>query len=104
MTPWGIPRGMLGRRDPKRFCSYLAMVNNISESKPSTFEEATNQQVWKDAMVEEYNSPMNNDAWEVVLRPEGNQVVNSKWLYKIQRSVDGNIKKYKVQFEAKGFS
>jgi hypothetical protein len=25
----------------ERFCSYIAMVRNIWESKPSTFEEAT---------------------------------------------------------------
>jgi hypothetical protein len=58
----GNPRKVVWEsKPPERFCSYLAMVSSISESKPSTFEEATNQQVWKDVMVEEYNSIMNND-------------------------------------------
>lgn len=30
------------------------MICNIIESKPSTYEEATDNQVWKDAMIEEY--------------------------------------------------
>jgi hypothetical protein len=51
---------------------------------------------WKDAMVEEYNSIMNNDVCEVVLRPKGKSMVISKWLYKIKYIVDGSIEKYKA--------
>jgi hypothetical protein len=91
-------------KPPERFCSYLAMVSNIRESEPSTFEEAAGQQVWKDAMVEEYNSIMKNDVWEVVLRPEGKSVVTSRWLYKIKYVVDGSIEKFKARFVARGFS
>jgi hypothetical protein len=47
-------------KPPERFGSYLAMVSNITESEPSTFEEIADQQAWKDAMVEEYNSIMKN--------------------------------------------
>jgi hypothetical protein len=31
-------------------------------------------------MMEEYNSIMKNDVWEVVPRPKGKSVVNSRWL------------------------
>jgi hypothetical protein len=44
-------------------------------------------------MVEEYNSIMKNDAWEVVMIPKGNSMVNSMWLYKIKHDMDENIKK-----------
>jgi hypothetical protein len=60
--------------------------------------------VWKDAMMEEYQSIMKNDVWEVVLRPEGKSVVTSKWIYKIKDVADGSIEKYKVRFVARGFS
>jgi hypothetical protein len=80
-------------KPPKRFCSYIAMVSSIWESKPSTFEEASSRQVWRDAMMEEYNSIMKNDVWEVVPRHEGKSVVTSKWLYKLNHAVDGNIEK-----------
>jgi hypothetical protein len=89
---------------PERFCSYLVMVSSIRESEPSTFEEAADQQVKKDAMVEDYNSNMKNDVWEVVPRPEGKSVVTSRWLYKIKYICDGSIEKYKAQFVAQGFS
>jgi hypothetical protein len=38
----------------KKFPYYKALMNNILDSEPSSFQEATNQQVWCDAMVGEY--------------------------------------------------
>jgi hypothetical protein len=46
-------------------------------------------------MVEECNSIMKNDLWEVVLRHDGKKLVTSKWLYKIKHVADGSIEKYK---------
>ena len=37
--------------------------------EPTIYEDAAKQQVWKDAMVEEYQSIMKIDVWEVVPRP-----------------------------------
>ena len=54
--------------------------------------------------MEEYNSIMNNDVWEIVPRIEGKSTVTLKWLYKIQHAVDGSIEKYKAHFVAHGFS
>ena len=69
-----------------------------------TYEDASKHQFWKDSMVDEYQSIMKNDVWEIVLRPEGKSVVTSKWLYKIKHGADGSIEKYKASFVARGFS
>ena len=42
----------------------------MHESEPTTYEEAFIHQAWRNAMMEEYNSIMKNDVWEVVPRPE----------------------------------
>ena len=55
-------------------------------------------------MLEEYQSIMKNDVWDVVPRPEGKSVVTSKWICKIKHATDGSIKKYKARFVARGFS
>jgi hypothetical protein len=91
-------------KPPERFCSYIAIVSNIRESKPSTFEEVVGRQVWRDAMMEEYNSIMKNDVWEIVPRHEGKSVVTSRLLYKLKYVADGSIEKYKARFVAQGFS
>ena len=55
-------------------------------------------------MVEEYQSIMKNDVWEVVSRPEGKFVVTSKWIFKIKHADDGSVEKHKARFVARGFS
>ena len=55
-------------------------------------------------MIEEYQSIMKNDVWDVVPRLEGKSVVNSKWIYKIKHATYGSIEKYKARFVARGFS
>jgi hypothetical protein len=57
-----------------------------------------------DVMMEEYQSIMKNDVWDIVLRPEGKSVVTSKWIYKIKHIVDGSIERHKMIFVARGFS
>jgi hypothetical protein len=79
-------------------------MSRIIDSKPSTFEEAAEKQEWKDAMMEEYQSIMKNDVWEVVPRPEGKSVVTSKCIYKIKHATNDSIEKYKAKFVARGVS
>ena len=55
-------------------------------------------------MVEEYDSIMKNQVWEVVPRPEGKKVVGSRWIYKVKHAIDESVEKYKACFVAKGFS
>jgi hypothetical protein len=99
------PRGTFREsRPPKIFSSYLSLMSNIIDSKPSVFEEKTNQQVWKDAMMEEYQSIMKIDVWDIVLRPKGKSLVTSKWMYKIKHTAYGRIEKYKARFMERGFS
>ena len=54
---------------PKRFSSYLSAMTHIIDSEPICHGEASGEQVWKDAMTEEYQSILKNDVWDVVPRP-----------------------------------
>ena len=92
----GAPRK---RRQPDR---YQALVAQVEE--PSSFQEAVQHKVWVDAMVEEYNSIMTNDVWEIVPRPKKRSVVGSRWIYKIKYAADGSVDKYKARFVAKGYA
>jgi hypothetical protein len=50
----------------------VALMAQISDAEPTIYEDVAKQEVWKDAIVEEYQYNMKNDVWEVVPRPEGN--------------------------------
>jgi len=47
----------------------MALVGEYVDSKPYSFEEAVQQLVWVDAMVEEYDSIMQSYVRDVVPRP-----------------------------------
>eukprot|EP00253_Pinus_taeda_P026040 PITA_26040 len=47
-------------------------------------------------MIEEYESIMKNDVWDVVPRSQDKAVVTLKWLYKIKHVTDGSAKKLKA--------
>ena len=82
----------------------MALVGECVETEPSSFEEAVQQRIWVDAMVEEYDSIFHNSVWDVVPRPENKSVVSSRWLYKVKQATDGSVEKHKVIFVAQGFS
>jgi hypothetical protein len=79
-------------------------MSKILDSKPFNFQEAEDQQVWQDGMVEEYTSIMKNDIWDMVPRPEGKSIVSSMWLYKIKHVADGSIMMFNMRFVARTFS
>ena len=69
---YGAPEGSLREsKRPRTYSSYVALLLDIIDAEPSSFDEAVGKQVWKDAMHEEYQSIMKNDVWEVVPRPKG---------------------------------
>ena len=91
-------------REPVRFIQMpdrlgMALVSRLHDSEPSTFEEASQHHVWRDAMMEEYYSIMKNDVWEIVPRLEGKSVLTSKWL-KVKHAADGSVEKFKACFVA----
>jgi hypothetical protein len=100
-TPCGTFRE---RKRPQRYLCYAATMSHIIDSEPSCYEEASSQPIWRDAMMEEYQSIMKNDVWDIVPRPEGKSVVTSKWIYKIKHTTDRSIEKHKEIFVARGFS
>lgn len=48
------PRGTFKEsKNPSQFQGYVVAMSNIIHAEPCTFEEATKEQVWKDAMTKE---------------------------------------------------
>ena len=52
----------------------------MCRDRPSSFEEDVEEPAWVDAMVEEYDSIVRKNAWEIVPRLEGKSVVGSRWI------------------------
>ena len=53
------PRGTFREnKKPNMYQGYLIAMSTIIQNEPSSFEDVVKQQVWKDAMNEEYESIM----------------------------------------------
>ena len=82
----------------------MTLMTYLINYEPSNFKEVAQYDVWKEAMVEEYESIMKNQVWEFVPRPEGENAMGYRWIYKVKHAADGSMEKYKECFVAKGFS
>ena len=101
----GAPEGSTRiSKKPKPFSNYVALMCDLVDQEPTTYEEVVQKKEWEEAMTKKYQSIMKNDVWDIVPKPEGKSVVPSKRIYKIKHAVDGSKEKYKARFVARGFS
>ena len=63
------------RQSPDMITRYISLMSNFIMIEPSSFEEAVQQPIWVDVMVEEYDSIIKNSAWEYVRRLVGKSVL-----------------------------
>ena len=78
----------------------MALMCDLVDKETTCFEEEIKKKKWDDAMVEEYQSIIKNDVWEVVPRVKVKSLVSSKWILKTEHSEYGSIEKYKARFVA----
>ena len=85
---------------------YLASLTSDLE-EPKSFKQASNGQhshKWKEAMDDEFASLQSNQTWQLVPRPSDQNVIGSRWVYKVKRGVDGSITRHKARLVARGYS
>ena len=91
---YGAPEGSSRQsKKPKPFSSYVALMCDLVDKEPTCLQAIVQKKEWVEAMTEEYQSIIKNDVWYVVPKPEGKDVVSSKWIYKIKHAANGSIKK-----------
>jgi hypothetical protein len=79
------------RQSPDKFTGYMALMRECILTEPYSFQEAVQDPTWVDAMVEEYDSIVKKNAWEIVPRLVEKSVVDSIWIYKVKQDVDGSV-------------
>ena len=82
----------------------MEFLSDIIDVEPTSYEEVAEKKEWKDAMIEEYQSIVKNDVWDVVPISKEKTMVSSKWIYKMKHSLDDNVEKCKARFMEHGFS
>lgn len=70
---------------------------------PITYEEASKEEKWVNAMKDEIKSIEKNGTWELTTLPSHKSAIGVKWVFKTKTNLDGSINKYKARLVAKGY-
>ena len=82
----------IGVGDPK--------VKVPNEGDPKSLSEARSRADWLDwkaAMDRELETLEKAGTWRTVSRPEGKNIIGSKWVFRLKRKADGSIDKHKAR-------
>ena len=76
-----ISRGVQTRSRLASFCEHFSFVSSI---EPKKIDEALKDVDWVNAMHEELNNFTKNQVWELVERPKGHNMIETKWVFRKQ--------------------
>jgi hypothetical protein len=81
----------------------LAQAQSDPSAEPRHYQAALSIPHWRAAMDLEFQALHRNGTWQLVPPRPGINVINSKWIFKVQKHADGSIERYKARLVAKGF-
>ncbi|KAJ0599630.1 putative RNA-directed DNA polymerase [Helianthus annuus] len=70
---------------------------------PISYEEASKDSRWIEAMDKEIESINKNQTWVLVDPPKHQKPIGVKWIYKTKYDEKGNVDKYKARLVVKGY-
>ncbi|GKA10481.1 ribonuclease H-like domain-containing protein, partial [Tanacetum coccineum] len=81
-----------------------SFVSNMNKSdEPSSYEEASKDVNWINAINEKMHALYENKTCIVTDLPIGRKPFGSKWVFRIKYKSNGEVKRYKARLVAKGF-
>jgi hypothetical protein len=76
----------------------------VSSIEPKKIDEALKDVDWVNAMHEELNNFKRNQVWELVEKPKGHNVIETKWVFHNKQDQDGIVVRNKARLVAQGYS
>ena len=75
----------------------------LSQVEPKKVDEALQDADWINSMHEELHQFVQNDVWELVLWPEGVNVIGIKWIFENKSIEHGTVIRNKSRLVAQGY-
>ena len=72
--------------------------------EPKNFNEANDDDHWVKSMNDELDHIEKNNTWDMVPRPEGKNVIGSKWIFKNKLNEHGQVVSNKERSVYKGYA
>ena len=87
-----------------RSINFIANACFISQVEPKNVKEALLDEFWISAMQEELSQFRRNEVWNLVPRPEGINVICTKWVFKNKSDESGMVTRKKARLVAQGYT
>jgi hypothetical protein len=83
------------------FCEHFSFLSSI---EPKKIDEALKDIDWVNAMHEELNNFKRNQVWKLVERPNGHNVIGTKWVFRNKQDQDWIVVRNKARLVAQGYT
>jgi len=88
----------------RRSVGVIANSYFVFKIEPRNVKEALTDEFWIEAMQEELNQFKRSEVWDLVPRPEGINVIGTKWIYKNKSDENGTVTRNKARLVAQGYT
>jgi hypothetical protein len=96
VPPGQVPRELSTSESDRLFA--------VSAEEPTSVMKATQEVVWRKAMVDELQSIEENKTWSLTELPTGRHAIGLKWVFKVKKNQLGEIVRHKVRLVVKGYA
>ena len=76
----------------------------MSKFGPKNVKEALTDEFWIEAMQEELNQFKRSEVCDLAPRPDGTNVIGTKWIYKNKSDENGTVTRNKARLVAQGYT
>ena len=88
----------------RRSIGVIANSGFVSKIEPKNVKEALADEFWIEVMKEELNQFKISEVWELVPRPDGFNIIGTKWIYKNKSDENGIVTRNKASLVAQGYT
>lgn len=74
----------------------------MSATEPKSYNQAIRDEVWRDAMGNEFKAHKINGTWSVTDLPPGKKALGNMWVYKLNSRADGTLERHKARLVVLG--
>lgn len=79
---------------------YALSIQASQQFVPRSPKTAMLDENWRTTMQSEFDALKRNQTWELINRSGKDNVINTKWIFKVKQQHDGSIERYKVRWVA----
>ena len=96
-----ITRSKNNTSKPVQRFSFPATAFAHSEIEPAT--QALRNKLWRAPMSEDFDSQVRHHTWDLVPPNPSYNLIGNRWIYRIKRDPQGNVKQRKSRLVGKGY-